>query len=177
MEIISERKAQNIIIGKRSKASGAFFEKMIDAGCAEYERAGVAKIEKQQEPVHYIKPYGRCGRFIANYAKKSGVDYKGTIRGGRTVCFEAKHTDGDKMLQDRVRPHQLEYLTAYDVLGASCFILVSFGLTDFFRIPLSTWVLMKERYGRKYVTKADIEFYRIKTKGKALRFLFEEEIK
>lgn len=175
--MLDERKVRNMIIGKRSKASGAFFEKMIDAGCQEYERQGVAKIEKQQEPVHYIRPYGKAGQFIANYAKKSGVDYKGTVSGGRAVCFEAKHTDGDRMQQDRVQPHQMEYLNAHDNLGASCFILVSFGLTDFFRVPLSTWQRMKETYGRKYVTREDLALYRIKNTGNVLHFLYEEEFR
>ena len=48
---------KSILVGKRSKASGSFFEKMIDAGCQYYEEHGIAKIEKQSEPVHYIRPY------------------------------------------------------------------------------------------------------------------------
>ena len=36
---------KSILVGKRSKASGSFFEKMIDAGCQYYEEHGIAKID------------------------------------------------------------------------------------------------------------------------------------
>lgn len=175
--MLSQREVQNIIIGKRSKASGAFFEKMIDAGCEYYEKQGIAKIEKQNEPVHYIRPYGKSGQFIANYAKKSGVDYKGIAFDGVTVCFEAKHTDGEKMLRSRVEPHQMEYLKKYADFGAQCFILVSFNLTDFYRIPFLVWEQMKTFYGRQYITKADVEKYRIEHVGKVLKFLSDKHLR
>lgn len=162
---------KSILVGKRSKASGSFFEKMIDAGCQYYEEHGIAKIEKQSEPVHYIRPYGAHGQFIANYAKKSGVDYKGTLRGGLAVCFEAKHTDGDKMLRSRLEPHQLEYLKVHHFLGARCFILVSFNLTDFYNVPFLVWENMKLLYGRQYLKRDDLEEYRISNAGRVLKFL------
>ncbi len=175
--MLNQRDVENIIMGKRSKASGAYFEKMIEAGCRYYEERGLAKIEKQSEPVHYIKPYGTRGQFIANYAKKSGVDYKGVVRGGYTVCFEAKHTDSDRMLQSRVEPHQMKYLEGYEQLGATCFILVSFGLTDFYNIPILVWRNMKAFYGRKYITKEDVGKYRIRNLGQVLKFLPKLEVK
>lgn len=162
---------KSILVGKRSKASGSFFEKMIDAGCQYYEERGIAKIEKQSEPVHYIRPYGAHGQFIANYAKKSGVDYKGTLRGGLAVCFEAKHTDSDKMLRSRLELHQLEYLKVHHFLGARCFVLVSFNLTDFYNVPFLVWENMKAIYGRQYLKRDDLEEYRISNTGRVLKFL------
>lgn len=145
------------IMNKRNKASGAYFERMIDKACAAYEELGRAKIEKQQEPIHYIRPYGHNGQFIANYAKKSGVDYKGTLVGGWAICLEAKHTDTDRFERKRVAAHQMEYMRQHEKLGCRCFVLLSFKLEHFYRVPFSAWDNMKEIFGRQYITLNDAQ--------------------
>ena len=65
----------NAIKGKKNRAAGELFEKMISASCDWYLSEKVAKIEKQSEPMKVIKPLS-LGRFVACFAKKSGVDYK-----------------------------------------------------------------------------------------------------
>lgn len=166
-------KDERILRGKMSKASGAYFEKLIDRACEYYAIIGAAKIEKQAEPVHYIRPYGRYGQFVANYAKKSGVDYKGTLKGGRAVCFEAKHTDSEQIALSRVQPHQLNYMLAHKKLGAECFVLVSFKLEDFYRIPLEAWIDMKALLGHKYISheEAELHFKKLRKQGNDLLIL------
>lgn len=164
---------QRVLTNKRSRACGAAFEKIIDNACERYALLGKAKIEKQSEPVHYIRPYGKYGQFIANYAKKSGVDYKGTLKGGRAVVFEAKHTDGENMALSRVQPHQIAYMKAHEKLGAKCFVLISFGLEEFYRVPLEAWINMKALLGHKYISKkeAKLHYTKLNYVGQHLMFL------
>ena len=157
--------------GLISRASGASFEDIISSVCNTYSTNKIAKIEKQQEPVKMIKPMNRLGQFLACFTQRAGVDYKGTIMGGKSVAFEAKHTDTDRMLKTRLQPWQHEYLEEHKNLGAITFILISFKMQNFYRIPLDVWDNMKEIYGRQYLTEKDIAEYKIKDKGFFVDFL------
>lgn len=156
---------------KRSKESGAYFEKIITSACETYSRYGIARIEKQQEPVKMIRPADRSGRFVACYTQRAGVDYKGTLKGGRSVVFEAKHTDTGKILKTRLQPWQHDYLAEHERLGATAFILLSFQMENYYRIPLDAWDRMKEIFGRQYLKEEDLGEYRIKPKGLFVDFL------
>ena len=79
------------LLGKIAKARGKQFESRIDDSFAYYAQKGFAIIEKTPEPMHPTKNLGN-GKFIAYYEKQAQPDYKGTIKGGRTVMFEAKFT-------------------------------------------------------------------------------------
>ena len=98
-----------------------------------------------------------------HFEKKAQPDYKGTIKGGRTVMFEAKFTAKERMEQDRVEREQGEYLDRHERLGARCYVLAGFGSGEVYRIPWPAWRAMKELFGRKYVTEADLEQYRVHT--------------
>lgn len=89
------------LLGKIAKARGKQFESRIDDSFAYYAQKGFAIIEKTPEPMHPTKNLGN-GKFIAYYEKQAQPDYKGTIKGGRTVMFEAKFTAADRMEQSRV---------------------------------------------------------------------------
>ena len=80
------------IQGARNRASGAFFEDAILRVCRHYWLSGQAAIDKTPEPMQPIKDLGG-GRFVAHYAKKAQPDFQGNLQGGRSVCFEAKHTE------------------------------------------------------------------------------------
>lgn len=72
------------LLGKIAKARGKQFESRIDDSFAYYAQKGFAIIEKTPEPMHPTKNLGN-GKFIAYYEKQAQPDYKGTIKGGRTV--------------------------------------------------------------------------------------------
>ena len=74
------------LMGKISKAKGKHFEERLDASFAYYRDCGYAIIEKTPEPMRPTKNLGN-GKFIAFFEKKAQPDYKGTIKGGRTVMF------------------------------------------------------------------------------------------
>lgn len=152
---------ENSFRGLQSKRAGEQFERLIEAALARYAEAGVAEIEKTPEPVKQLRAPNRQGQFLACYIKAAQPDFKGTLAGGRSVVFEAKHTDADRMTFDRVTLEQRQRLRAHSNLGAEAFVMVSFGLRDFYRIPWPVWRDMREIFGRKYITPADLEDCRV----------------
>lgn len=152
------RQRQGVI----SKAKGKHFEERLDEAFAHYRDRGYAIIEKTPEPMRPTKNLGN-GKFIAYFEKQAQPDYKGVIKGGRAVMFEAKFTGTDRMEQSRVLQGQAEYLDRHQRLGARCFVVVGFASGEVYRLPWDTWQGMKERFGRKYITEADLQEYRVPT--------------
>ena len=148
------------IQGAVSRAQGRRFEERLDDSFAYYADRGFAIVEKTPEPMRPTKSLGN-GKFIAFFEKKAQPDYKGTIKGGRTVLFEAKFTSTDRMTQDRVGRDQSEYLSRYQRLGARCYVVVGFASGDVYRIPWDVWSNMKTFFGRKYVKETDLEKFRV----------------
>lgn len=165
---------RNVLQGARNRAAGLHFEAMIEAACEYYRQNDVAEIEKTPEPMQPTKDLGG-GKFVAHYAKKAQPDFKGTLAGGRSVAFEAKHTEKDRMLQSVVNEEQEKRLNRHEKMGAVCFVLVSFDFRLFFRVPWKVWRTMKESYGRKYITPEDVMPYRLKYINGVLDFLREEQ--
>ncbi|MGN1249748.1 MAG: Holliday junction resolvase RecU [Candidatus Spyradocola sp.] len=172
----AERHMKAQLTGKRSKAAGEHFEHMIDAACSTYLDRGIAKIQKTPEPMKPIGPKDKLGRFLACYTRQAQPDYGGTLRGGQSICFEAKHTDNDSIKQSRVTKEQGDDLEAHHKLGAITFVLVSFGLCDFYRIPWPVWRDMAGIYGRKYVRQDDLAKYKVPAAAGSIRLLEGIEI-
>lgn len=152
------------LMGSRSRAAGAAFEKLIEVSCKVYKSRNLAYIEKTPEPMRPISGADRQGKFTAIYTATAQPDYKGTLAGGRAVVFEAKHTDSDTMKQERVTPAQAEALSTHYALGALCFVLISIK-DRCFVIPWHEWKYMKQSFGRKYITAADLKEYEVKMKA------------
>lgn len=169
------KSVKNTLKGKRNKANGARFEDIISVACEYYETKELAKIEKEMEPMKPIRELGK-GKFIACYTKRSGVDYKGTLKGGRAVAFEAKHTDTDTMQRTRLEPWQMDYLRQHTKLGAETFVLLSFKMENFYKIPFNKWDNMKQEFGRVSLTEPMIQDYRINYTNKILQFLEIEAV-
>jgi recombination protein U len=146
--------------GAISKAKGKRFEERLDRSFAYYRERGAACVEKTPEPMRTIKNMGN-GRFLACFEKKAQPDYKGTIKGGRTVMFEAKYTSSDRMEQSRVTDGQAQYMTEQTALGARCYVVAGFDSGSVYCIPWDIWAHMKEHFGRKYVTEANLAKYRV----------------
>lgn len=146
--------------GARSRAEGEGFESIIDNACAYYRSIGLADIEKTPEPMRPIGSPDRAGRFLACYTKQAQPDYKGVLKGGRAINFEAKHTDSDRLTFDRVLTAQALRLSRTEALGGVAFVL-SFSGRAFYRVPWAVWKDMKRLFGRKYITQSDIEIYRV----------------
>lgn len=160
MTVAHAKDPKNQLQGKLNKARGKQFEARLDAAFEYYKTCGSAVVEKTPEPMKPIRDLG-AGHFVACYERKAQPDYKGVIKGGRAVMFEAKFTSTDRMDQDRVRPEQGAYLDLHQSLGARCYVLVGFLSGIVYRIPWDDWKTMKQRFGRKYATEADLQPYRV----------------
>lgn len=159
--------------GARSRAEGAAFENLINDACLYYLNRGEADIEKTPEPMKPLGGADRSGRFLACYTKQAQPDYKGILRGGRAVTFEAKHTDSGKLTQDRVSDAQSLHLDSTERFGGVAFVLCYFSGKRFYRVPWAVWRDMKEKFGRKYITPADVEAYRLKFGGPGVLLFLE----
>lgn len=150
--------------GRRSNIAGGMFEGMLNASCNYYRDKGAAIIEKTPEPMRPIKPYGDRGRgqYIACFEKQAQPDYKGVLCDGRAIIFEAKHTDKDRIQESVITETQRQNLDDFQKMGAQCFVMVSMGFRDFFRVPWGIFGNMKIRYGRKYMKLEDLEPFKLK---------------
>lgn len=165
------------LAGKRSKAAGEAFEKLLTAACEHYRAENRACIEKTPEPMRPISPYGdrRQGRYIACFVKTAQPDFKGILRDGTGIMFEAKHTDTDRIRQEVITETQWKNLDSYERFGAKCYVMVSVELKDFYRVPWSIWKKMKEQFGHRYMNKEELQPYRIVMGKGILDFLKEAE--
>lgn len=160
------------LLGKIARQKGQYFEQRLDGSFDYYSGRGYAVIEKTPEPMKVIKPEGN-GRFLACYTKKAQVDYKGTLKGGRTILIEAKFTSTDRLTQDRVLDIQAAYMDRHQQLGARCFVVAGFSTGEVYKIPWSDWQNMKTLFGRKYVKETDLQNYRVRTAWNGTLFLLD----
>lgn len=159
------------IQGKRNREQGLKFEDIVDEACEYYKILEIAHIEKTPEPMKVIKVLDRrLGRFVAVFTKAAQPDYKGTMAGGRSVCFEAKHTETDRIKQDAVTENQKEAMDLHETMGALCFVIVCLE-NKYYRVPWAKWKTMKEDCGHKYMNAADLSPYTLGAWPGALRFL------
>lgn len=159
------------IRGAQSRIAGEQFEEIIAASLLWYEQRGAACVEKTPEPMKPLRPPNSQGRFLACYVKAGQPDFKGTLTGGRSVVFEAKHTDADRIKYERLTDEQVEKLSTHHALGAAAFVVVSFGLQAFYRIPWEVWRDMKAIFGRKYIKQTELEPYRVQYMSGVLKLL------
>lgn len=174
MDVGSVMDAQHyraIVIGRQNKAAGEEWERILEASCKHYRLEREAEIEKTPEPMKPVGAKNAKGQFLACYTKRAQPDYKGTLKGGRAVVFEAKHTASERLQQSVVTDDQKKRLDRHMALGADCFVMVSFGFREFFKVPWAIFRAMKEHYGRKYITPGDVQEYKVKYIGGVLYFL------
>ena len=111
------------------------------------------------------------GKFIAIFEKKAQPDYKGTLKNGKTIIFEAKHTENDRIEQSRLTDTQVKLLTKYHSMNAQCYVLVTVQMRTFYFVPWQVWRDMKEIYGRKYMTIDELKKYQVPFVNGTIRFL------
>lgn len=170
-DVMDAQHYRAILIGRQNKAAGEEWERILEASCQHYRLTGEAEIEKTPEPIKQLGSKNRQGKFMACYTKKAQPDYKGTLKGGRSVVFEAKHTASDRLQQSAVTPDQEKRLNRHMALGAECFVMVSFSFRRFFKVPWPVFRDMKRHYGRKYITPEDAGEYEVRYAGGILHFL------
>lgn len=153
---------------KINNAQGHFFEGYIRTACMVYRDKGIAEIEKTPEPFRVLKKY-IDGTFTGRFTSLAQPDFIGTLKGGKSICFEAKYTTTDRIKKRVLTDKQIKSLELHSALGALTGICV--GIQDkFFFVPLEVWTNMKSIYSRQYLLAEDIEQYRVKFTG-AVMFL------
>ena len=162
----AEKKEQAVRARNRKvRIEGTKFEKMLQWACLAYRRDGIAEIAKIPEARRVVGRTGnRSSLMICANAGKAHPDFMGTLApDGKSIVFEAKHTDKNKIQQNAVSEFQDELLTSHQMMGAACFVVVSFQFKEFFRIPYSFWTDMKAQVKRKYLLPTDeaIQGFRI----------------
>lgn len=162
---------KRIIAGKKARAAGEYFEQMITTACMWYEDQGLSYIKKTPEPMKPLSHANEHGQFKACFTERAEPDYKGTLRGGGSIVFEAKHTDKDKIERSRVSETQQEALEKHWNLGAAAFVLVSIQLFDFYRIPWPAWRDMVFIYNRRHMKLGDLKPYKIPVEGGRIMLL------
>ena len=171
MERMTAEQYRKHLQGKINRAQGARFEDIIDAACLYYDAEGYAFIEKTPEPMKIIRAINRQrGTFETVFSKAAQPDYKGTMKHGTAVCFDAKHTESDRIKQDAVSKEQWEALDKHQALGALCFILVSLG-HRYYRVPWEEWKEMKAIHGHKYMDAEDLALREVEVKHGVVHFL------
>lgn len=161
--------------GKRNRALGLNFEKIVTEACEHYKSLGIAYIEKTPEPMKIIGVVNRkMGHFKAVFEKAAQPDYKGTLAGGRAIAFEAKHTESDRIKQEAITEEQWKALSTHEAMGALCFVVVCLG-GKYYRVPWTKWMTMKEDCGHKYMNADDLHPYLLGALPGRLRFLKERD--
>ncbi|HEY5555884.1 Holliday junction resolvase RecU [Acetobacterium sp.] len=174
-----ERETRNKMQGYRSRCIGKSFETIIEQACSAYAIKGFALIEKTPEPIRVLSSLKK-GRFTACFEKKAQPDFKGIICNGTMVCFEAKATEKDRILKNRVSDVQGDYLERLRRMGAVVFILVSFNLENCYRVPWEIWRDMELHLEHKFIKEDEmLDLYdteKLKWKNGYLDFLSNMEV-
>lgn len=170
--------AKNRLRGAQNKKQGELFERLIEQACIHYRVKGIADIKKTPEPLRPIGVISRQQRqFRAVYDKKAQPDFTGTLKGGRSVMFEAKVVSSTSIRFDRLNKEQERDLAMHHHLGACCFVLIHFKNTKrYYNVPFNEWMNMKENIGKKSMNEQDLHEYLIRFKHGWLEFLDEELI-
>lgn len=142
--------------GAKAKNNGQQFEALLERACLRYKVLKKAYIEKTPEPMKPLDRPDPYGHFKAVYTKAAQPDYKGTLKGGRSIVFEAKHTDANRIEQARVTEEQTVALERHERLGALCFILVSFRFENFYVVPWKVWHDMPGYFGKVSANEKDL---------------------
>ena len=144
------------IQGKINHYLGENFENKITDICKYYELNNLAKIEKTPEPMKILQHIDN-GHFEAIFTKAAQPDFKGCIKGGKTVVFDAKFTESDRITYQALSDFQRETLLNYENLGALSFVIVGFSNGNIYKIGIDTWNNMKQIFGRKYILQTELE--------------------
>lgn len=166
------------IAGASAKRNGQYFENVIEITCRYYKQHQIADIQKTPEPMRVLETLdNKKGIFKAVFEKQAQPDFKGVLKGGRTIIFEAKHTNGKSIAQDRLSLEQIENFKSHHELGADCFVLVSFEMRNFYKIPWEIWRDMQFIFKKKSVNQSDIKGYEVNYLNGILNFIEIEKNK
>lgn len=142
---------------------GKGLEELILAGCEYYRKKGIAEINRVPEHFRVTKTL-RNGAFSGQFTGLAQQDFAGTLRGGRSIAFEAKATKNDRIKFSVLSQEQKDKLSLHHDLGAIAGVCCRVKNTYAF-VPWETWFNMKEIYGRLYMTEDEVKAFEVWTPG------------
>lgn len=156
----------------KANRNGKYFEKLIEISCLWYLKMRIADIKKTPEPMRPVAVLDRKrGHYKAIYTKAAQPDFTGTIKGGRAILFEAKHTERTNLPFDRISKEQEKDLNMKNELGALCLVLISFKAKNFYAVPWDFFCMKKINSSKKSLNEIDIAEWKIKFEDGRLKFL------
>ena len=153
----NRKSAQASMRGKMNRKEGNDFEKMITDACAYYRDRGIADIEKTPEPFKVIGRTNSGGKFIGYFERKAQPDFKGTLKGGKSIVFDAKATTTEKIAVSVLSDEQRKHLLLQQKLGAISGVMIAYSFKHYFFIPIDKFLNAKEINGHAYWTPLEAE--------------------
>lgn len=154
------QKSKRSFAARKALGYGKNFESFIIAACDYYRDKGLADITKVDEPFKVLELYG-FRQFKGQFTDKANPDFEGTLKGGQSICFEAKYTSQKRMDKSVISERQEEILSNKSELGAVVGVCV--GIIDrYFFVPWEVWDNIEEIYGKKSVNVNDLARFEVK---------------
>ena len=166
----NQEAAMRSLRGAQNRKEGEVFEELIEKACSVYKDRHIANIEKTPEPMKILRPMGE-GKFLSCFTKSAQPDFKGTLMGGRSICFDAKSTCTGKIPVSALTDEQIDSLTEYTILEALTGVLCCYDFNTFAFIPFDIFMKAKELNGHKHWTAEEAEEYAVYVKNGWLNFL------
>lgn len=163
---------EQVLRNKKSSARGRAFESLLMRGCNYYRQKGIAIINKVNEP-YIVTKKTNGNKFMGRFTGRAEPDFKGVLKGGRAIAFEAKSTQKSRIQRNAVTDTQMEWLREQKDFGAITFVAINIQ-DKFYSVPFDVWDDMKNIYGKKFLMPEDIAGYEVKYDG-AVRFLEYED--
>lgn len=102
---------------------GRKLEELIIWMLRHYEAQGYANIQKISTPWKVIRQEGRIVNAFPE--RKSTLDFRGTVKGGIPVSFDAKESEDSRGLPlKHIKAHQIDYMRGAMALGEISFLVV-----------------------------------------------------
>ncbi len=143
--------------GRNNRQEGNNFEDMILTACKHYYNKGIADIDKTPEPVRQISKMNERGQFLACYEAKAQPDFKGTLKGGRSIVFDAKATTTEKIAVSVLSDEQRKHLLLHHKLGALSGVMITYSFQRYFFLPIDIFLDAKELNGHAYFTPEEAQ--------------------
>ena len=156
--------------GAQNKAEGDGFEELIETAAKIYADKKIAFIEKTPEPFRITGSLGN-GKFAGHFTKQAQPDFKGTLKGGKSIVFDAKATCTDRIKTSVLSDEQRKDLTLHRELGAETGVLLCFNFREFAWIPYADFINAKELNGHEYWSREEARAYAVHYRDGYLDFL------
>lgn len=113
------------------------------------------------------------GQFTGYFTKQAQPDFKGTLKDGQAIVFDAKCTSTDKINVSALSAEQEKDLLLHCKLGAWAGVILCYSFKTFVMMPILTFTAAGEHNGHKWWTadEAKEKGYPVKFTGTMIDFL------